>query len=1469
MADENKLSISDFLEDDGSLDGVIRQLNDIVELVNMLEGLIKKDKVGEWMRSLKQGSLDYKVALSGATSLAERLVTISTKLVEVRSEEAKEVARLEAIVKSENRERQREAELNQQTVGSYARLKLELKKLIEDYKAVSTESANYAQEKSRIAAQIADVTAKISIEDKTLKVLVNDYNSYTEAQKAALAELERRKIASDAAVKATKDLIASEEKLKSVRTQASTTTESGRSQIAEIKYNDELAASIKKVEEARAQAEFALTQEYQDQLVAQKQLKEARLNAVAGMEVESSTAESLAKGTYAQLEARYELLVISIQNLDNSSNTYAADLENQQSKLNAVADALEKYDKAAGKTSNRMSSRQRQWNGLTNSVYQLSRELPNLAVRADTFFLAISNNIPIFIDEFKRARTELGSFKKALAETGKAFLKSLPLAALLLVLSKWSEWVVLTFDKIFNTLEDGTLKIGAAYRKLAEEVKKVNDSFGEHMANLMMLAERWKKLDGVAAKEEFLAKYREELDRTGLAIETVNDGEKAFIENTGLIIQAFIERAKAAAAMSLAQKEYTKYVNQMVEVDRKVAKETNKQTGKPIDRDAIIEAAVRAIPGAKLLPNGDIVLTQALNEAQVNEIAIRVDVGSGIRMRDGSMSPMAGKTKESAEFMGQMGRYYSDYLRNGLLNEPLPDELIYAIGLSMLDVNYKDVKKTIASIEEANVALRQGNEYVRMGIGYKDAEQGLYEMAEVTGIAGKGMKDLTKKINDMELAAMKFMHDRSLGAMGNTYAKRFQEIKDEFDEYIKEATNKIAEIDKLLGNPKVPQQIKDRLTAIRAMYTQGSELAQKEQKQRENDLALEQRVDTLNALKDNIDNRLAALKEGSEEELDLRKQSIQKAMQIEIAENQRLEPSLRRSVAAIRAKYQREEELAVRDHFIKMANYRKKDLENEQTYVNEYTQISLANKVDTERINLQIELAENSDLIEQGLISREAIIEKYNKKIEQIYLDHRAKILQAEKSYWDMMAEFVTNGSYEQLEAQLTKYDLELEAEKLQYKELIEVMPEYGRMLDEIYAKRNRLAMGQYNLGRFDAQQDIDATIFGSRPQIGEQQQSIFDLKQEWARDTYQLELFDNGQLDLTDDQLDAIYADLRRIANEMKQITGWRGTVSRVADHGLAGLLQMPDMDDTGKRKKDANGKDAWRDLSSEEYDTVSTYMSNLKDSINGVMQAYIDLAQAAYDAAQAQVDAARTVYETELEARANGYANDVEGAKRELALEKQKAKKKEEILKSAQKTQEHFNTLTQISDLITASASILKTFAAVPAVAAIMLASMWGMFAYAKIKASQVANTSSVYGEGGYELAVGGSHASGHDIHTNIQTKSGRQMVIEGGEGVGVLSRKAVNQYGDLIPQVIDSFNDGSFGVSGMGYDDISAINNAKYAKEVLSLQPIMNRVDLSTIEGLISVLISKQTGMPIVLQDGSLLERKGNKTIITKKG
>lgn len=53
------------------------------------------------------------------------------------------------------------------------------------------------------------------------------------------------------------------------------------------------------------------------------------------------------------------------------------------------------------------------WNGLGMSVQQVARELPSLAVGWNTFFLAISNNLPILADELKKAKIEYQAMQEA------------------------------------------------------------------------------------------------------------------------------------------------------------------------------------------------------------------------------------------------------------------------------------------------------------------------------------------------------------------------------------------------------------------------------------------------------------------------------------------------------------------------------------------------------------------------------------------------------------------------------------------------------------------------------------------------------------------------------------------------------------------------------------------------------------------------------------------------------------------------------------------------------------------------------------------------------------------------------------------------------------------------------------------------------------------------------------------------
>lgn len=53
------------------------------------------------------------------------------------------------------------------------------------------------------------------------------------------------------------------------------------------------------------------------------------------------------------------------------------------------------------------------WNGLSMSIQQIGRELPSLAAGWRTFFLAISNNLPILADEIKRARIQFEALRKS------------------------------------------------------------------------------------------------------------------------------------------------------------------------------------------------------------------------------------------------------------------------------------------------------------------------------------------------------------------------------------------------------------------------------------------------------------------------------------------------------------------------------------------------------------------------------------------------------------------------------------------------------------------------------------------------------------------------------------------------------------------------------------------------------------------------------------------------------------------------------------------------------------------------------------------------------------------------------------------------------------------------------------------------------------------------------------------------
>lgn len=117
-------------------------------------------------------------------------------------------------------------------------------------------------------------------------------------------------------------------------------------------------------------------------------------------------------GSYNEMKASMLQLEKEYYNLSQAAREGAKgmDILNNIGKLNQQ---LKDIDAQMGNYQRNVGNYASGWNGLSFSVQQLARELPALSVSANTFFLAISNNLPIFIDELKKARVEYELAKKS------------------------------------------------------------------------------------------------------------------------------------------------------------------------------------------------------------------------------------------------------------------------------------------------------------------------------------------------------------------------------------------------------------------------------------------------------------------------------------------------------------------------------------------------------------------------------------------------------------------------------------------------------------------------------------------------------------------------------------------------------------------------------------------------------------------------------------------------------------------------------------------------------------------------------------------------------------------------------------------------------------------------------------------------------------------------------------------------
>lgn len=428
--------------------------------------------------------------------------------------------------------------------------------------------------------------------------------------------------------------------------------------------------------------------------------------------------------------------------------------------------------------------------------------------------------------------------------------------------------------------------------------------------------------------------------------------------------------------------------------------------------------------------------------------------------------------------------------------------------------------------------------------------------------------------------------------------------------------------------------------------------------------------------------------------------------------------------------------------------------------------------------DLQHQLQTEKDLNETGRQAINATItaleQQQTEALLKIEQDRQLQELALQKGSIELRLQAVKEGSEQEKQLRMQLLENERQTALLQNQQKPTGQQQDAAAINASFDAKGAGIADEYlqaQLQIFDQQQALAQSEFDLL-RNSEARKTQFRLQAEKERLQKVLELNQQAANKLSDVEVQTIQNTIKKIDQEIEQSKGEeRGTDI----YGLFGL----NLDDDQK-------------------EAINTSMQYALDALNTFTAARVAAADAAVEQADKEVSAAQSALDAELEARANGYANNVVQAQKELDLAKKNQEKALKEQQKAQKQQAAIQTLQQIGNMVTATALIWSQLGfpfAIPAIAV-----MWASFAASKIKAAQLAKQTGetggteTYGDGTVELLEGGSHQSGNDI--DLGTKpDGTRRRAEGGEFFAVINKRSSRRFRKIIPDVINSLNNGTF--------------------------------------------------------------------------
>lgn len=694
--------------------------------------------------------------------------------------------------------------------------------------------------------------------------------------------------------------------------------------VTEIKRLDEqlkpVVISMSELEKAERKLNASFGEEERRLMEVQRAIRQ--LNRERELEV---TIANSAPGSYNQLSAQYELNKMKLNAMSNAMRTATDEGKKLEAKTLDLYKKMMMLQETTGNHRLSVGNYAKAWNGLRMSVNQIIREMPAAAMGVNTFFLAISNNVPIFVDEVQRViekNKQLAAEGRKTVNVTKEIAKAVfgwqtVMMIGLTVLSMYGKKI---FEYISSLIKakDATISTAEAMKNISEEAEKNSTGYSKNITALQKLKREWNELASDEDRKKFLKQNQDVARQLDVHMNSITEAERLLVDGTDAYVESLKYRAKATAATAIAAKKYEEVLTKQLEIDTEKSK-TKREDLSFWESNFRFPLAVKQYitdpsTGEKRLETEEELIDRVFGKKRSKRIEkLEGERDAAEKTADAYMELANANEKEADALLKLIGleKYYTDS-GNGGTGRRLID-LTHTINMNDISVYEKYeaaitklthdefakrrleiVKTATAENEKLKEKLRLNEEYVKNVDGkYKELTESQVEqlnkqneqLRQTMTLNTKKMEydlhelERQKQIRSLEISREGYENNIALLSISleEEKALMLQSINEE-EAYVKETNKLLAE--KGRSEEEITLEYAKKRLSVESLYS-------------ERILDIKKRF---------VDNSIALAKKGSEEELAAMLVRVDYETQLELAKNARLPASQQQDPEQIRAK---------------------------------------------------------------------------------------------------------------------------------------------------------------------------------------------------------------------------------------------------------------------------------------------------------------------------------------------------------------------------------------------------------------------------------------------------------------------------------------------------------------------------------------------------------------------------------------